>query len=322
MESINNTATTGSYIVDIEVVIPIFSLLGIVCILSNALVCYIIVTRKLPSGVIRYYMFSLATTDILLGAICIPLYLRAEWIKFYKQISLYEQWKILHSTLLASEVLLSTSSILHLCLVAFDRVMAISKPIYHRRKLRKKSTALKLLTIPWLLAPVNAALFINLSKIHLNWAILVAVTVIFPSCFITTCYSVLLHKIRKRNRSFSKVQNMQQINEKRIIKTMLVVIVAFFICWMPVLTLSIYYTINFRHLPYTISIFFTLSAFMQYLNSACNPFIYAVFNPAFRAATTSIVPRSFRSSTNFSTSETKLGNSNAHNSFKSMETKL
>ena len=307
---------------DIKIVIPAFSLLGIVCILSNALVCYIIIKRKVPNGVIRYYIFSLAITDILLGTICIPLYLRAEWIKFYKQISLYEQWKILRSILLAAEVFLSTSSILHLCLVAFDRVMAISKPIYHRRKLRKKTTALKLLTIPWLLAPVNAALFINLSETPINWAILVAVTIIFPSCFITSCYSVLLHKIRKRNRSFSKVQSMQNINEKRIIKTMLAVIVAFLVCWMPVFTLSIYYTINIRHLPYTISIFFTLSAFMQYLNSACNPFIYAVFNPAFRAATTNIVPRSFRSSTKFSTSEKKLGNSNAQNSFKSMETKL
>ena len=310
------------YVVDIKIVIPAFSLLGIVCILSNALVCYIIIKRKVPNGVIRYYIFSLAITDILLGTICIPLYLRAEWIKFYKQISLYEQWKILRSILLAAEVFLSTSSILHLCLVAFDRVMAISKPIYHRRKLKKKTTALKLLTIPWLLAPVNAALFINLSETPINWAILVVVTIIFPSCFITSCYSVLLHKIRKRNRSFSKVQNMQHINEKRIIKTMLAVIVAFLVCWMPVFTLSIYYTINIRHLPYTISIFFTLSAFMQYLNSACNPFIYAVFNPAFRAATTSIVPRSFRSSTKFSSSEKKLGNSNAHNSFKSMETKL
>ena len=284
MESSNNTATTGSYVVDIKVVIPIFTLLGIVCILSNALVCYIIITRKLPNGVIRYYIFSLAITDILLGAICIPLYLRTEWIKFYKQISLYEQWKILHSTLIVSEVFLSTSSILHLCLMAFDRVMAISKPIYHRRKLRKKSTALKLLTIPWLLAPVNSVLVINLSKTPINWAILVAVTIIFPSCFITLCYSVLLHKIRKRNRSFSKVQNMQHINERRIIKTMLAVIVAFLVCWMPVLALSIYSTINIRHLPYYMSILYKLGYFTEYLNSVCNPFIYAIFNPAFRTA--------------------------------------
>ena len=284
METINNTGTTGSYIVDIKVVIPIFSLLGIVCILSNALVCYIIVTRKVPSGVIKYYMFSLAIADILVGAVCIPLYLRTEWIYFYKQISLYEQKKILQSMLFASDAFLSTSSILHLCLVAFDRVMAISKPIYHRRKLRKKSTALKLLTIPWLLASVNAALFINLSETPINLAILIAVIIIFPSCFITSCYSVLLHKIRKRNRSFSKVQNMQHINEKRIIKTMLAVIVVFLVCWMPALTLSIYVTVNIRNLPYYISLFITLVAFMQYLNSVCNPIIYAIFNPAFRTA--------------------------------------
>ena len=160
---------------DTKIVIPVFSMLLIDCMLSNALLCYIIITRKVPNGVIRYYIFSLAITDILPGAICIPLYLQAEWIKIYKQISLYEQWKILRSMLLASEVFLSTSSILHLWLVAFDRVMAIGKPIYHRWKLKKKSTALKLLTIPWLLATVNAALFINLNEMSINWTILDAI---------------------------------------------------------------------------------------------------------------------------------------------------
>ena len=120
--------------------------------------------------------------------------------------SLREKRKILYSALLVSEVFLSTSSMLHLWLMAFDRVMAISKPIYHRRKLRKKSTALKLLTIPWLLAPVNAALLINLSETPINWAILVAVMIIFPSCFTTSCYSVLLYEIREHNRPFSNAQ--------------------------------------------------------------------------------------------------------------------
>ena len=267
---------------DIKISIPVFSLLGLVCILSNALVCCIIITRKVPNGVIRYYIFSLAITDVLFGAICIPLYLRVEWIRFYKQMALREQLKILHSVLLVSEVFLSTSSILHLCLMAFDRVMAISKPIYHRRKLRKKCTAMKLLVIPWLLAPVNAALFINLHETPINYAILVGVTIILPSCFITSCYSVLLHKIRKRNRSFSNVQSMQQINERRIIKTMLAVIITFAVCWMPVFALSMYFAINIRHPSRYILIFVKLSGFMQYLNSACNPFIYAVFNPAFK----------------------------------------
>ena len=308
------------YVIDIKVLIPVYSLLGIICILSNGLVCYILIARKVPNSAIKYYIFSLAMTDILVGAVCIPMQLWINWILFYKEMSLRGQTKILYTMLLVSEVFLSSLSISHLCLMAFDRVIAISKPIYHRQNLRKKSTALKLLVIPWLLATINTALYINLYQAPIDWAVLVAVTVIFPSCFIISCYSVLLHKIRKRNRAFSNVHNMKHIKEKRIIKTMLAVVITFAVCWMPVFAFSIYYAINIRHLPYYISIFLTLSTFMQYLNSACNPFIYAIFNPAFRTAINNAV-RSIRGRTKYPSAR-KACNTNTQNNSPYEETKL
>ena len=317
----NNTLAIRHYVIDINVLIPVFSLLGIICILSNALVCYIIIKRKVPIGLIKYYMFSLAITDILVGAVCIPLYISAEWISFYKRMRLLEQKMLLQSVLIMSEVFLLTSSILHLCLIAFDRVIAISKPIYHRQKLQSRSTALKLLTIPWLLAAINATLFINLQDAPISSTVISTVIIVFPSCFITLCYSVLLQTIRKRNRSFSNLQNMQQINEKRIIKTMLTVIIAFAICWMPAIALSIYYIISITHLSYYFSIFVSIGAFMSYLNSACNPFIYAVFNPTFRTATHNTL-RNISNRAKASSSEWTAGNRSVQNSTASMETKM
>ena len=309
------------YIVDIKIVIPVFSLLGIICIVSNALVCCISISRKAPNGVIKYYIFSLAITDILVGAVCIPLYLYIEWTLYSNQMPLLKRGEAYYSVLLFSEVFLSTSSVLHLCLMAYDRVMAVSKPMYHRRKLRRKSTALKLLTIPWLLALVNAILSRYLFEKPINYTALVAVAILFPSCFITSCYSVLLHKIRKRNRSFSNVQNMQQINEKRIIKTMLAVVITFAFCWMPTFVFCVYYAVNIKHLPYNAAVFFMLSEFMQYLNSACNPFIYAVFNPAFRSAANTAL-RSVRRRFKLSSSGKKMAIANVRNNLNSMETKL
>ena len=221
--------------------------------------------------------------------------------------------------LLASVVLLLSSSMLHLCLMAFDLAMAISKPFYHRRKLQLKSTALKLLIIPWLLALVNAILFQHFFTTQTSWGILVAVAIIFPSCFLVSCYLVLLHKIRSRNLSFKNQQNMQQINERRIIKKMLAVTVIFAICWMPSFAFSVYYVVNIKHLPPYIQIFLEVSSFMQYLNSACNPFIYAVFNPAFRTATTT-TSRSMRRRTKSSSSNSNTDNANVDNNATSMET--
>ena len=294
----------GFYVIDINILIPVFSLLGLVCIISNALVCYVFLARKISNSVIKYYIFSLAITDILTGAICIPIYLCKEWILFYKIKSLLPELKILNSVLLVSESLLATSSILHLCVMAFDRALSVSKPLYHRVHLRRKSSAMKLLLIPWLLAPLYAILFFKLVEKPINWAILVAITVIVPGLFIMSCYAVLFHKIKKRNRRFSVRINSKQIREKRTIKTFLVIVIAFLVCWMPVFILSIYYTVNIQKLPNNIHIFFKLSSFLQYLNSACNPFIYAAYNPVFRAGLADVLTR-VRNSMRLSFSQTQ-----------------
>ena len=300
------------YVVDIAIEIPVFSLLGLVCLLSNAFVCYVIATKRIPN-MIKYYIFSMALTDILTGAVCIPVYLWKEWILFHRKTSLRKQAELLISVLRVSESLLATSSVLHLCLIAFDRVMSISRPIYHRLKLKRKSAALKLLAISWLLAAVNSVLFTILVKSPTNWTIIVAITIILPGCFIISCYSILFCKIRKRNSSLSRESYGQRISETRLIKTLLVVVIAFVMSWIPVFSLSIYYTVNIRQLPNNISILTKLSTFFQYSNSACNPFIYALFNPVFRGHTNNVLRAARESTEVSSTSRIKASNAQVTN---------
>ena len=145
-------------------------------------------------------------------AVCNPLHLWIAWISFYKQISRFNLIMTLRFALLTSGVLLPTSSILHLCLMALDRMMAVSKPIYHQQKLRRTNTALKLLANLWLLALIITLLSVQFYQKPISYAILASMIMIFPSCFITLFYSILLHRIRERNRSFPNVQNIHQID--------------------------------------------------------------------------------------------------------------
>ena len=84
--------------------------------------------------------------------------------------------------------------------------------------------------------------------------------------------------------------------------------------------LGIYDTINTGHQPYYISIFRTLSIFMHYFNSVCNPFVYAIFNPAFRTAIINAL-RSIRRGKNYPSAR-RVCNANTENNLSYDKTKL
>eukprot|EP00112_Aurelia_sp_Birch-Aquarium-sp1_P011580 Seg2432.3 transcript_id=Seg2432.3/GoldUCD/mRNA.D3Y31 product="Apelin receptor" protein_id=Seg2432.3/GoldUCD/D3Y31 len=77
---------------------------------------------------------------------------------------------------------------------------------------------------------------------------------------------------------------MRQINERKLLRTVVLVVVIFMVCWMPFQTLNILYGLESLGLTEAqLAIAVRVSKFLQYLNSACNPFIYAFFHPNFRA---------------------------------------
>lgn len=280
---------------NIHALMSCFISLGLFIIASNAFVCYVIAVHKVIKGVLRFYLLSLAITDLLVGVVCIPIYLSREWLFAHRTPSVYVPWITLHSILVVAESLLATSSILHLCIMAFDRCMSVSYPFYHRLKLRRKRTAMKMLLIPWLLAPFNALLCFATDTV--GWAILVGVTIMLPSCFITSCYAILFHKLRKRNRIFSGTTGVEQVKEKQMVMTLLTLIIVFAICWLPLFIIGIYLSVNKTH-PTNTRFLLSVSLFFQYFNSACNPIIYAAFNPAFRLYANNILVR-FRSNSSF-----------------------
>lgn len=251
-----------------------FSLLGIVCLAANGLVCYLLGTKKAAKSTFKYYVLSLALTDILVGIALIPTYLALKWITYTEQWNIRLQL-IIKVSLISMEIFNAVCSTLHLCLIAFDRLLAITVPIFYRSRVQKKRLALRLLLLPWLLSLLLALLPFILKKRF--YIIILQAMVFISNIFIIACYSFLLHRIRERKRHSSC--NTARTKEKQLIKVPLTIMIVFTICWMPSIVLLILYTTS---TPYPKALGIAVK-FLQYFNSICNPFIYAIFNPTFKS---------------------------------------
>lgn len=249
-----------------------FLSLGIICIVSNGLVCYIITTRQFEST-FRYYILSLAITDISVGLVPTPLYLVLKWLQYRGCSQDVLLRKVIKRTLVSSEVFLSTCSISHLCLIALDRIVAVSMPIFYRVNMGRKGMMKKVISVPWLFSMLLASLPLILKNII--FAIILEVVIILSGIFIIVSYSVLLCRINK-NKVFN---DSKRRKVRRSIKTLLTVIVVFTICWVPSIILLVLRTTK---TPYPRKLGIPVK-FFQYLNAVTNPFIYAFYSPVFRA---------------------------------------
>ena len=297
--------------------IILFSILGFASTVSNVLVCFATLRIRgfrISHNAIKYYIFSLAITDILISTICVSFYISLQIFtvsschvsavkagstesKVTKSIDSSAPIYIIYQSLNVIEVFLSTCSILHLCVMAFDRAVSVSQPLFHRAKMTRRNTALKILFLPWTLStvpPVLTALSYAMPDHIGNIVPILAVLVLVPLAFIISCYATIFFFIRNRNTQISNAQtgDRSEVNssgframEVKMIRTLLYLILFFLICWIPLIAMNIIYPdyTTFGNKVYDSKVILgTAAKFLHYSNSLCNPYIYAYFNPVFR----------------------------------------
>ena len=254
------------------IVTVIFIILGIGCVVTNCSACYVAKkSRKLKIGNVKYYIMSLAMTDILIGLISIPTYLVA----------------INTGTVLSSYVtgyvdpFLAACSIIHLCMMAFDRTIAVMKPILYRTRMRSKRTAFKMVSVSWLLTVILMPVVFFAPNIE-GVRIAAMIIIFIPCLFVIVCQVLIFTTIHKRNVRIPEISSAHRINETKIAKIILVASLAFIILWLPFCIVSSF--LNFFNLsPSQFSYLLGIVKFLHYSNSICNPIIYAVFNANFRS---------------------------------------
>jgi ABC-type sugar transport system permease subunit len=123
----------------------VVTLLMIVVVVGNMLVIIAIMTEKALKNIQNWFIASLAVADFFLGLVIMPFSLANEIMGYW---IFGNWWCDIHS---AMDVLLSTASIMNLCLISLDRYWSITQAIDYLKK-RTPSRAAIMITAVWIMS--------------------------------------------------------------------------------------------------------------------------------------------------------------------------
>ncbi|XP_072392508.1 alpha-2C adrenergic receptor-like [Diabrotica undecimpunctata] len=136
---------SGYTITQIAVASIVVTVLMIVIVVGNMLVIIAISTEKALKNIQNWFIASLAVSDFFLGLIIMPFSLANELMGYWV-FGLW--WCEVHS---AMDVLLSTASIMNLCLISLDRYWSITQAVEYLKK-RTPVRAIVMIAAVWVLS--------------------------------------------------------------------------------------------------------------------------------------------------------------------------
>ncbi|XP_069041687.1 trace amine-associated receptor 1-like [Lepisosteus oculatus] len=261
----------------------------------------------------NYLILSLAVCDFLLGVITMPNTMVYAVEGCWYLGSLFCQ---IHT---ATDMMLSTASIFHLCSISIDRYFAVCNPLSYRTKITS-GVILLMIIISWVVSGLfgftMVFLKLNIKGIEdfyhryidcvggcfmffskFSGPLSTLFSYFIPAFIMLGIYFKIYLVARHQARSIKDItQQIQDSKENKVgvssqqerkaAKTLGIVVGVFVFLWTP------FFVCIFSNpiLEYSMSpILVDTTFWFAYLNSACNPIIYAFFYTWFRKATSVIV---------------------------------
>ena len=302
----SQTNTSGAYdmITSIPPIESIFygialTLLSVLTLTGNSLVCLAVWRFRNLRSLTNYLVCSLACADLL-----VPL-LRV----IYIMISVFSgEWifgEIWCSISSMCGVLLCGASILHLCAISIERLIAIKWPLSYDNKVTPKRIIMLLIYI-WLqsfLLSVFPALGLVdhrfnkvMAECEIHWLkhpTLVILLIVFyfllPVTTMLVAYAFIFKEVRRNSRRISAIEcsgtqcsKNKLKREMKAAKTLAVVVGVFFITWTPYFVVTTIRAFQGdRIIPNALQ---RTVITLAYGNSCCNFVIYALMNSQLRNA--------------------------------------
>ena len=254
----------------------IFLFLSFYTVLTNTMVCLVYLSdrgRNLHT-MSNHFIISLAVADILVGVTVEPLCASYYWSKNKAVLFAYYIFAVLSCV----------SSILHICAMMVDRYIAVSRPFRYRVLVSTRRVRIALAFL-WILA-----LHFSLLPL-LGWRMsgyqiyLYGLSILIPTGVMFLSYRGLLRILKTKTLSLQAAgsDTKKRIEkEKKISKTVLIMMMAFLISWGPfvVLDFALVFCEVCRSPGLEIARDVTLT--LGFFSSGINPLLYAWRVPQFR----------------------------------------
>ena len=196
------------------------------------------------------------------------------------------------------DIMTGVASILNLTLVTVFRLVNIKQPLKkNSSKLVSRQGVLVALFLIWIFSFTIALAKGIFNKFWFktkpSYETLIVVAGFFiPMLIIVYCYIEIYKVVRTQikfiSQSSRRCSECREKTDLKAIKTIAIVVLAFFICWCPFFVLNLYNGwCQFKHGPLNNKCYINKSImiaakWLHYANSSLNPIIYACFNREFR----------------------------------------
>ena len=266
----------------------VYILIAAVAIAGNSLIIAAFKVNPRLRSVTYMFFVSLAISDVLVGAVSIPL-----WI--YNFACLYSEGcspnaKVIKYLYVPFDVFSAVASISHLTSISVERYTTISKSL--KRRELTKHFYLGMIVANWVYALVISLCYAVLSsfngtKNHRTLVVFFAAFVV-PLFAISAMYMKIYTTVKstkQRLNEESQEENVHKIwiqRERKTAITGIIVTFLFIVAWLPFFVTSMMFTFCMRSLPpigsRTFWLLFNFVKTLHYANSMVNPFVYSLRN--------------------------------------------
>ena len=250
--------------------------ISVLIVVTNVVLSVFVVTSARLRTCTNGFLVSLAVSDLLTGGLLYPIHLSGP-----------------NSPVAASGGYVSAfvllSGVGNICLVTWDRYIAVTKPFQYRKIV--KSHFVKLIIITWTTALVISVLPITwltnpdvvIHKVYLFC--LMGFFVVIPYAAIFFAYYKIGQRLKRqyqkiRNYCANSPQSRRVKSETKVAKVFLAIVILFVLSWLPIIYMT---TVNIVDRPDLSPVALqTASLFTVALSSLANPLLYAFMKEDFR----------------------------------------
>uniref|UniRef100_A0A8B9LFE8 Trace amine-associated receptor 1 n=1 Tax=Astyanax mexicanus TaxID=7994 RepID=A0A8B9LFE8_ASTMX len=274
-----------SFVYPLVLKVPLYLFFGSVVILTvfgNLFVIITVVHFKQLHMPTNFLVLSLAVTDLLLGALFMPpLMVQSVETCWY----LGPIFCKIHSSV---DITLSTASIINLCFISIDRYYAVCHPLLYHSKINSSVTVI-MIVFCWSVSAGNVACEGGCVMFQSAASSIVSSLLSFyiPGLVMLSIYMKIFSVAQKQAKSIqdskckNNIKSVLSKEEKKATKTLAVVLGVFLSLWTPFFICNVMSPFIGYAIP---PVLMDMLAWTGFMNSTCNPIVYAFFYKWFRKA--------------------------------------